>query len=245
MIDGHIHILPELDDGAKSLEDSLNMAMIAVESGVEAVIATSHGNYYSYTVEEYWKQFYRLEQALQRYGIPLELYSGMELFVDDALCQRLEKGEVLSINEGDTILVEFDMEEEPSYVYEKIKELQEAGWRVILAHPERYRWIQNDLDFAYELYLADCAMQLNFGSLLGKFGEREKKTANLLLKAHLIQLIGTDAHSSDWRNPSMKGLRTYLNREISGEYMNLLLNQNPIRLLKNKEMYALQARRIW
>ena len=97
MVDIHAHILPGLDDGAESVEEALRMASIAAESGIYHMAATSHGNYYPYTIEQYNDAFHRLQEAITAHKIPLKLYSGMEIFLDDDAFLHLERGELLTL----------------------------------------------------------------------------------------------------------------------------------------------------
>ena len=94
MVDLHTHILPHLDDGAFDLETSVRMADLAARSGVFHMAATSHGNYYDYTLEEYRENFERLQAELRDREIPVKLYSGMEIFMDEKAADLLDLGEL-------------------------------------------------------------------------------------------------------------------------------------------------------
>lgn len=241
MIDIHMHILPELDDGAQSMEDSLNMAVTAVENGIDAAIATSHGNhYYSYTLGQYWERFYKLQEKLKEYRIPLDLYPGMEIMANHQACRLLNEEKLLSLNGSQNILIEFDFEIGAAEAFSLVDEFQKNGWSVILAHPERYRFIQENVEEARRLVLQDCALQINFGSLNGVFGEKERNTAWRLLRRNLVQFIASDAHSSKWRPPSFQGVRSLLSPIMPKEHIELLTEKNPARLLQNKEPLMLQ-----
>ena len=94
MVDLHTHILPHLDDGAFDLQTSVRMADLAARSGVFHMTATSHGNYYDYTLEEYRENFERLQAELRDKEIPVKLYSGMEIFMDEKAADLLDLGEL-------------------------------------------------------------------------------------------------------------------------------------------------------
>lgn len=101
MVDLHTHILPHLDDGAFDLETSVRMADLAARSGVFHMAATSHGNYYDYMLEEYRENFERLQAELRDREIPVKLYSGMEIFMDEKAADLLDLGELLTLNGQD------------------------------------------------------------------------------------------------------------------------------------------------
>ena len=97
MVDIHSHILPSLDDGSRSLEESLQMARQAVSSGIRHMAATSHGNFYDYTLEDYRKVLRKTQEAFTTEEIPLKLYPGMEIFLDEDAFFLLEKKKLLSL----------------------------------------------------------------------------------------------------------------------------------------------------
>ena len=127
MVDIHSHILPSLDDGSRSLEESLRMASQAVSSGIRHMAATSHGNFYDYTLEDYWTVFRKTQEAFTTEHIPLKLYPGMEIFLDEDAFFLLEKKELLSLNNTDYLLVEFDFEEQPGKAADRIGRLREKA----------------------------------------------------------------------------------------------------------------------
>ena len=130
MVDIHSHIIPGLDDGAESLEEALVMARLAVSSGIRHMAATSHGNYYDYTLEEYRESLEKLQEELAKEAIPLKLYPGMEIFLDDDAAPLVQRKELLSLNHTDYLLVEFPFEESEGNVLRRIRLLQEAGWKL-------------------------------------------------------------------------------------------------------------------
>ena len=244
MIDIHAHILPNLDDGPRSLEDSLNLIEMSAESGVTGIIATSHGNYYDYTLEEYWEKFTLVKKYIQKYRIPLEIYSGMEIFVNERSLELLKKEKLLSLNGGHYILIEFDFNESPDIVFERIKELQKEGWKIILAHPERYIFVQEEPEILEKLIENDCAMQINYRSLRGDFGEQEYRIAVAMLRSGMVHFIASDGHTSNWRNTSFDGMIPVLKKMISPGYIKLLIDTNPKLLLQDEELFTMPLKRI-
>lgn len=240
MTDLHAHILPGLDDGPETIEESIDMIYAAFENGTDRIFATSHGNCYPYSMEDYYKVLETLRKRLKDYQIPVEILPGMELFFDHHLCERLERKEVITMNHGNYILLEFDFQEHPEQVSQAIYQIQALGYQVILAHPERYDCMQDNPDFIYDLIQRDCAMQVNKGSISGAFGGRAARLAYGMLRSNLVQIIASDAHDDSYRTISMKRTWRFLKEEFSWGYAELLLEQNPCRIMNNEEIRTLQ-----
>lgn len=232
MVDIHAHILPGLDDGAETLEDAVHMAETAVASEIYHMAATSHGNIYPYTLEEYWKSFDELQRALVERKVPLKLYSGMEIFLNEKAFDRLNKGELLSLNKTDCLLVEFDFEEWTANVVRWIQKLQDRDYRIVLAHPERYIFLQKDPELAYYLEEQGCVLQLNAGSIAGDFGRECENLAWQFLRDGIAGAIATDAHDRRYRSPDIRKVVQMLRQELGTAETRLLLSENPSRILK-------------
>lgn len=244
MIDIHAHILPDLDDGPKSLEDSLNLIEMSAESGVTGIIATSHGNYYDYTLDKYWEKFILVKEHIQKYRIPLRIYSGMEIFVNGKTLELLKEKKLLSLNGGHYILIEFEFNENQNIVFERIKEFQKEGLKVILAHPERYIFVQEKPEILEDLIENDCAMQINYRSLKGDFGEQEYRIAVAMLRSGMVHFIASDGHTSSWRDTSFAGMIPLLKKMISPGYIKLLVDTNPTLVLRDEEIFTMPLKRI-
>ena len=232
MVDIHAHILPGLDDGAGSMGEALKIASIAVNQGISHMAATSHGNYYTYTIEEYWDELQKLQKELEKEKISLKLYPGMEIFVDEDIWESLEQKQLLTLNHTNYILVEFPFEENPEVVISSLARLKQRGYWCILAHPERYLFMQRDEELAW--YLADqgCVLQINAGSLLGSFGRKSEQLAKQMLDSGIISVIATDTHDTDIRPPHMKVLVKQLQKNYPDSYVRLWMSENPSRILK-------------
>lgn len=235
MVDLHCHILPGLDDGAQTPEEAVAMAQIAAKSDLRHITATSHGNFYPYTPEEYDHAFQMLRDELRRLEIPVKLFRGMEIFVDGEAASLLRKGWLLPLNDTNYILIEFPFEEDPGLVIRRVGELQAMGYRIVLAHPERYIFLQKDVDLAW--YLADrgCVYQVNQGSLVGDFGNDCERLAKFLLREHIAGVIATDAHDTEYRSHDLGRSLAWLKANYSAEQIHLWLSENPSRILKGMD----------
>lgn len=186
MVDLHMHILPGLDDGSDSMEESIRMARLAAESGVNYIAASSHGNCYDYTLADYEKQFAGLQRELDRQKIPVKLYHAMEILMNRNAQQLLEEGKLLSVNHTGYLLIEFDFDENLERVYRMVAYLQRMKYNIILAHPERYSFVQEDPEIAYYLAERGCVLQVNKGSILGEMGSNCQRMAEMMLEDGIV-----------------------------------------------------------
>lgn len=232
MVDIHSHILPGLDDGAETLEEAVQIAETAVASEIYHMAATSHGNIYPYTLEEYRRSFEQLQNTLIERKIRLKLYSGMEIFLNEDAFERLNKGELLTLNKTDYLLVEVDFEEWTANVIRWIEKLRERGYRVILAHPERYMFLQRDPELAYYLGEQGCVLQLNAGSIAGDFGRNCEELSWQFLRNGIVGAVATDTHDRRYRSPDIRKVARLLAQELGSMETKLLLSENPSRILK-------------
>lgn len=246
MIDIHAHILPGIDDGARDIYDTLDMAVMAVESGVTAMIATPHcnlpGGYGVYFDEEYKAAYRYAAGAIEREGIPLKLYPGMEVFVTPELPKLMSEGRIMTLNESNYLLVEFDFEEDEDYVMESLKKIRQMKAVPVVAHAERYICVQEHPEIVKEWQRQGILVQVNKGSYLGRFGRSAAETAWLLTDHFLVTAVASDAHGSEWRTPYMADARRELLREYSEEYVQVLLEKNPECILKNQPVIRFEQR---
>ena len=240
LIDIHTHILPEIDDGADSLEEAYEMALMAVRSGVKALVATPHSNQgidiLDYEKRKQEQAFLELEQVLLQEKVPLKLYRGMEIWSSIDMVEKIQSGKLLTLNQTPYVLIEFAFDEEPWWIEAIIDELKGAGLIAILAHPERYFCVQDDPNLLYEWRLQGAQAQMNKGSILGRFGMEIERTAEILLEKRLFTCIASDAHHAYLRTTDMKELQYYLQRHYSLEEQDRLLRQNPLSILQGMKI---------
>ncbi len=239
MIDIHCHILPDFDDGPAYLEESLEMARIATYSGVTDIIATPHlqGRH---TVTEQWQgivQRYKLlTAALRQAQIPLRLYPGAEIRCLTETPDLAQRRLLPTLVGTDYVLLEFYFDEPFSYMDSSLEQIQACGYRPVVAHPERYNAIQQDPQLLQRWSRRDYVLQVNKGSLLGDFGPQPEQAANEILAMGLADLLASDAHDCYQRTPHMATLRQWVETYCDPEYAQILLDENPRRLLLNQPM---------
>lgn len=237
MIDLHAHILPGVDDGSPALDTSLEMARLAVESGVTDLTATPHCGLpgaEGLHARALHRRVAALSQALEQEGIPLRLHAGMEIFGVPGTAERLRAGELCTLAGSRYPLIEFPFADYAREATEVLHAVCKLGLRPIVAHPERYRYAQRDprlLDLWTDM---GCLFQLNRGSLLGRFGEREEALAHSLVSRGFAAFVASDAHGSVHRTPWLRDVSELLAREYGTDAARLLLEENPRRVLRNE-----------
>ena len=236
MIDIHTHILPGIDDGADSLDEAYEMALMAVRSGVKAVIATPHSNQRVDFGEAERRQqervFRELKQVLIQENVPLRLYHGMEIWSSVDMVEKIKSGKLITLNKTPYVLIEFAFDEEPWWIEAILEEMKGAGLVPIIAHPERYYCVQDEPELLYEWRMQGALAQMNKGSILGRFGGDIERTAEILLRERLFTCIASDAHHAYIRTTDMTELQHYLQRHYSLKEQERLLEQNPLSILQ-------------
>lgn len=240
MIDIHAHILPGMDDGAEDLIDTLEMARIAVENGISTMVATPHcnipgiyDNYFDYKFQETYE---RVCNALEAEEIPLQLLRGMEVFATPDLPQLLAEGKLLTLNDSRYLLVEFPFEEDLDYVEEILTAILDAGLLPVIAHAERYECIQKNI-FALEKWRDRGVMiQVNKGSLIGRFGKYSHNAAHAMMRREMVDVIASDCHRPYHRTPVMMDVYRSLERQYSRAYLERVFHENPSRICRNQEV---------
>lgn len=244
MIDLHAHILPETDDGAHSLNESLNMLRMAQESGVRVVVATPHcnipGSYTNYVTQELETKFRQLREAVKNAGIDVKVARGMEIFATDKMPQLLSEGKVWTLNNTRYFLTEFAFDENPDFCHLVLEECYERGFIPVIAHPERYFFVQRNPEIVYQWYSQGFGIQINKGSLLGRFGNHAREMARVLLQHGLVSCVASDAHTSYMRTTHMTETSTYLDTYFGTRYRKLVTWENPGRILQGKPMEGLK-----
>lgn len=239
MVDIHCHILPGVDDGAEDLNESLEMARMAARCGVTDLAATPHFRGDMEDLERlgmFYRQFLRLEKALEREKIPLKLHLGAEVLCT-ALTVELAKEEQLpTIGDTRYVLCEFFFDTPGHRIDEILAGIAEAGYSPVVAHPERYETVRKDPRWVQRWFHGGYVIQMNKGSVLGAFGSRVEDAAWWLLNRGFVHILASDGHSASRRTPDLAPLRSWLLENCPRDYARLLLEENPARLLQGREM---------
>lgn len=211
MIDLHCHLLPGVDDGPETLDESIAMARAAYDDGVRAIVVTPHAGPWSERYgsdnprEALQAQVQELQRALLHAGIALTLYPGMELELDMDLPGQLRAGRALPLGSGPYFLLELPFFQHPLYLEQTLFQAQLQGWKPVLAHVERYLYVQQAPDMLAPLVERGILVQVTAGSLLGAAGPVVRSTAQHLLRRGLVHILASDGHAA--RGPRSPRLR--------------------------------------
>ena len=199
MIDFHSHILNGIDDGSKTLEESIKILKEEVEFGVTDVVLTPHyikDSKYNANNKKKEELFKKLKREVKKEKINIKLYLGNEIYIDEGI-PKLLSNKIKTINNTKYVLVELPLNHECLMLDEVLNELTCNNLKPIIAHPERYTCYQGNYAFFANLIENGCILQGNIGRLDGKYGKNAKKMLKNLLKRDMITVIGTDVHHSD------------------------------------------------
>ena len=234
MIDIHSHLIYGVDDGSRSLEESLNLFKVMYDAGVTDMIITPHYitcSKYQSDVKNNKKLLKTLQKELKNNNIDINVYLGNEIYIDRDIDNLIKNNNVSTLNNSKYVLIELPQSGNyPGYI-DIIHDLKVKGYKVILAHPERYISFQKDMNKIYELIDLGVLLQSNYGSVLGDYGLGSKKLAKRLMKEHLITFMSSDIHRvrrSDFINRVKKIMKKYYTED---EINDLTIN-NSLEIIK-------------
>lgn len=239
MIDIHCHILPDFDDGAADLPESLAMAHAACSCGITDIIVTPHFPGKESTLEQIPKiisRFQELENAISAEHLPLRLHPGAEILCLPQTPRMARQGRLPTLGNTNYLLCEFYFNETYAQMDGILRDLADCGYRIVVAHPERYGAIQKNPLLAEEWFRRGYVLQLNKGSLTGAFGQTVQRAAQQLLSQGLYHLVASDAHGANTRTVDMRLVRQLLEKRCPKAYARILLEKNPQRLLQGEDM---------
>jgi tyrosine-protein phosphatase YwqE len=197
-VDMHSHLIPGIDDGSKTLEESIQLIRVFKEMGYKKIITTPHvmSDYYKNTPAIIHEGLENLRQALKKQNIEMQLEAAAEYYIDFDFTDKIHKEKLLTFGKNH-LLVEVSYLNEPDNIDSVIFELQTSGYNVILAHPERYPFWSNNFKRFETLKDKDVLFQININSLAGHYSPGAKKTAEKLIALGMVNLIGTDCHHAN------------------------------------------------
>lgn len=236
-IDMHCHILPGVDDGAKDIEEMKKMLKIAYDDGVRCIIATPHHHPTRghESPEVLKRQVLTVRRAASAIDEHFRIYLGTEIFYGQEVANKLREGKIMTINGSPYILVEFNPADPYEYIYQSLKQLQMSGYKVILAHIERYDCIVKKCERAIELYELGILIQVNAGSIVGDRGRKIRSFTKFLMDHNILYCVGTDAHGAEHRTPQMQKAAEYVEKIYGKEYMRRIFFKNAKRIITKEK----------
>lgn len=234
MTDIHNHLLYGIDDGSKSIEESIDILKDMKKCGFDNIILTPH-----YIKDSKWnnprkdnlERMSYLQRVINENNIDINLYLGNEIFIDEDIYENINRGLISPLNDTSYLLIELPMTGEYEDYKDIFRDLIKKGYHVILAHPERYHSFQEDFNRVYELEKIGVYFQSNLDSIVGGYGENAEKMIKRLLREKKIAFLATDIHHkkhdyNKWVKAKKVALKYITEREFE-----ILTNQNPSQLL--------------
>ncbi len=237
MIDIHCHILHGIDDGARSLNESVHLARIAVQNSIQTAVVTPH-LVHPENVDEFIalrdKRIDELRTALERENIPLEIVPGAEVFINDDIFYAPVL-DAAAIGPGKYMLIEFDFSGlNINRIIKYVEEIIARGYVPIIAHPERYQYMQQNYDIVNHLADMGVLFQVNSSSLAGFGGMESRELSYAMVASGIASFIGTDAHSVAHRPNNLLEQRDHFPMSVDFDIYDRLLGKNAAAVIAGK-----------
>lgn len=223
LVDIHTHVLPGVDDGARDTEAALTMLREAATDGIGTVVATPHSHWASGPGLP--EAVARLQALADEAGIAITILPGNEVRITADLVEQYERGEILTINDTNYLLLELHLSHNwrIEVIEGVIQKLIDAGLKPILAHPERYPFVVLEPMVLEHFAALGVPLQMNAGSLSGYHSQGSQRTAEIMLDAGLVHLVASDAHSARYRPPQIRDALEKIAAARSDDYVDGLL----------------------
>ena len=241
MIDIHNHILPNVDDGAKSFEMSIKMLKHAHHQGVTEIVNTIHYQHplfmnIDFSVQRLEKLKNSIQLKLNELDIDLKIHLGCEVFYYDNLL-KIKDEPFITIGKGKFMLIEFSPNNIPNSQKQTLFDLKMNGITPIIAHPERYKKVQNDLNIIFDWINAGCIIQVDSGSVLGFLGKKAKETSLAIIKENCCHVLASDAHNDTNRNFCIKKSYEIAKNIVGAEQAYRLVMEHPYSITRGEDLY--------
>ncbi len=238
MIDIHSHLIYGVDDGSDNIETSINILESLSNSGVTDIILTPHyitgTSYVSKKLDNIVK-LKELKKALSNNNIDINIYLGNEVYIFDDIYRYVKENRICSLNNTEYILIELPMSGNYPDYKEILYDLQKQGFKVILAHPERYISFQNDYNKIHEMVDMGVLLQCNIDSILGNYGTKAKKTIKYILKNKLLSFVGTDIHIDKEDYSYIDKAKKMFKKYLTEEEIEIIFNKNAKEIIRKNE----------
>ena len=241
MIDIHNHVLPNIDDGSKSIEMSLRMLKYAYEQGVTEVVNTVHYQHPLFlNIDHSLESFERIKKSLQLKlndcGVQIKIHLGSEVYYYENLLKIVNEP-LTTLGGGKYMLIEFPPKNMPNSQKQTLFDLKISGVTPIIAHPERYQLVQENFSIIYDWINAGCLIQVDAGSLLGLMGKKAKESSLLIVKEGCCHILASDAHNDSNRNFCIGDAYNCVKNIIGKKNSDLLVYEYPLSIIKGEDLY--------
>lgn len=230
VIDIHSHILPGIDDGAKTEKEALAMAIDAVAQGITTVIATPHhkNGKYENNPENIRLYVSVLNELFKKENIPLQLLPGQETRLNGDMLEDLKNNDLLTLNDSKYLFVEFPFSDLTRYSNQILFELQISGYIPIIVHPERNEVFIEHPSKLYEFVKQGVLTQVTAASVVGNFGRKVQKFSHQLIEANLTHFIASDAHNTMSRAFLLDDALQEVKKKYGSDYFHMFLENSQL-----------------
>lgn len=238
LIDTHAHLLPGIDDGCRSQEESMELCRMAAADGIEALVCTPHVDFrYTNTRTTIEPPFDLLDRAIKDEGLPLRLVKGAEVHMSPDILVRLKEKDLLTYDDlGRYLLLEFPFQQVIMGTEDLVYRLRLAGVTPIIAHPERIGYFMDDPDRMFSLIRLGALGQVTGGSLMGQFGEKSLRVALTMVERRLVHIIASDAHDGSYRRPLLAEVAGNIERRFGQEQARLMVDHYPRAVIEGRDL---------
>lgn len=238
LVDTHSHILPGIDDGSKSLEQSLDLCRIAQADGIRTIVCTPHIDFqYANRRETIEGPFEHLRAAVVAADLSIELIKGAEVHMSPDILVRLKEKDLLTYGDGGRyLLLEFPFQQVVTGTEEMVYRLRLVGITPVIAHPERIAFFMDDPDRLHRLVRLGALAQITGGSLLGRFGERSQRACLTMIERRLAHIVASDAHDPRHRPPVLAEAGRELTERFGPERAKTMLVDYPLAIVRSEEI---------
>lgn len=233
IFDIHTHIMNNVDDGSKNIEQSIKILKEAKKVGVKDIILTPH--HYKTVFENsktiLLEKYKELLSVIEKENLDINLYYGNEVYVFPEMDKELDK--YFTLANSRYILVETSFEVHQLYLENEIQKLIQLGYQPIIAHVERYKFVQNDIELVEKFIEMGAEIQSNYASIIGYYGKAAQKTVKKLLKKEKIDYLASDVHKEQTIYGYIPDILRKLQKITSIEYLEKIMYLNAKKIVEN------------
>ncbi len=231
MVDIHCHLLFGVDDGAKTIDDSVSMLTVAARQGITDMILTPHYRHgmFAYPIDVIRENYAKLLPHAKELGI--RLYLGCEYHVNSHILYHLVSGRCLTLAGSEYVLAEYSYDTPMHYIKDTVRELLNHGYNPVVAHVERYGCFIKNPKLVKELTDVGVLIQVDANAILGLEGRQAKKCTHILLKNHLVDLVASDSHDTDRRGIHMQECCHLVSKKYGEQMAQRIFNTIPHRII--------------
>lgn len=246
MIDVHAHILPNIDDGSGSIDETFKMIGEACDAGFSDIITTSHYIEETYNVNRLQRKqlISAINAKLKEKNVNINIHNGAEIYASQNMADEIYDGTIPTLANSRYVLFEIPMNSKILYLDRIIENLIGRLYVPIIAHPERYAIVQDNPNIVLNWINKGVLLQCNYGSLVGGYGNRAKKTIIKLLNANAVHFLGTDCHNQNSIYTAMDEIKEAYYKIIGKEEFEKLSTKNPACILNNVKIEIDEPKKI-